>query len=57
MRAKLFQPFATAAKPGGSGLGLSIARDLARLHGGDVTLSETGTRGTKFCVFIPDRAA
>ena len=56
MREKLFQPFATAAKPGGSGLGLSIARDLARLHGGDVTLGETGAGGTKFRVFIADRA-
>ncbi|HEY4123965.1 MAG TPA: HAMP domain-containing sensor histidine kinase [Rhizomicrobium sp.] len=55
MREKLFQPFATAAKPGGSGLGLSIARDLARGHGGDVTLGQTGSGGTKFCVFIPDR--
>jgi len=54
MREKLFQPFATAAKPGGSGLGLSIARDLARLHGGDVTLGETGAAGTTFCIFLPD---
>ena len=57
MREKLFQPFATAAKPGGSGLGLSIARDLARGHGGDVTLAASGAGGTKFCVFIPDRGA
>jgi signal transduction histidine kinase len=57
MRDKLFQPFAAASKTGGSGLGLSIARDLARLHGGDVTLGETGAGGTRFCVFIPDRAA
>ncbi|HVZ68727.1 MAG TPA: HAMP domain-containing sensor histidine kinase [Rhizomicrobium sp.] len=55
MREKLFQPFATAAKPGGSGLGLSIARDLARLHGGDVRLAETGALGTTFCVYLPDR--
>lgn len=57
MREKLFRPFATAAKEGGAGLGLSIARDLARLHGGDVTLRETGATGTVFCVFIPDGAA
>ena len=32
---KLFQPFITD-KPGGTGLGLSVARQTARLHGGDV---------------------
>ncbi len=55
MREKLFQPFATAAKPGGSGLGLSIARDLARGHGGDVMLAQTGAEGTRFRVVIPNR--
>lgn len=32
---KLFQPF-QSNKPGGTGLGLSVARQTARLHGGEV---------------------
>jgi signal transduction histidine kinase len=55
VRVRLFQPFASTAKPGGSGLGLTIARDLARAHGGDVTLVETGAMGTRFRIDIPDR--
>ncbi|HEY0106956.1 MAG TPA: HAMP domain-containing sensor histidine kinase, partial [Rhizomicrobium sp.] len=41
LRARLFQPFATAARAGGSGLGRAIARDLARGHGGDIVLVST----------------
>jgi signal transduction histidine kinase len=55
MHAKLFQPFARAARAGGSGLGLAIARDLARAHGGDITLMSTGPEGTRFRIDIPDR--
>ena len=55
VRGRLFQPFATAARQGGSGLGLTIARDLARAHGGDITLVETGAGGTTFRIDIPDR--
>ncbi len=54
-KARLFTPFASAAKPGGSGLGLVIARDLARAHGGDIMLVATGPGGTRFRVEIPDR--
>jgi signal transduction histidine kinase len=55
MRADLFQPFARAARAGGSGLGLAIARDLARMHGGDIALMATGPDGTRFRIDIPDR--
>jgi signal transduction histidine kinase len=56
IRARLFQPFAGTSRPGGSGLGLPIARDLARAHGGDIELASTGASGTTFRVTIPDRA-
>jgi len=55
MRANLFQPFAKAARTGGSGLGLAIARDLARMHGGEIALMSTGPEGTRFRIDIPDR--
>ncbi|MEH0295547.1 HAMP domain-containing sensor histidine kinase [Agrobacterium sp. CCNWLW71] len=38
---------------GGSGLGLKIVRDIAREHGGDVTLQATGGAGSKFRVYLP----
>lgn len=53
VRSKLFQPFVSSARSGGSGLGLSIARDLARGHGGDVVLLSTGVEGTVFRVLLP----
>jgi nitrogen-specific signal transduction histidine kinase len=36
IREKLFTPFATG-KPEGVGLGLAVARQVARSHGGDIT--------------------
>ena len=51
---KLFQPFATAARSGGSGLGLASARDLARAHCGDIVLVSTGEEGTVLRIEIPD---
>lgn len=44
----LFQPFGVSGTKSGSGLGLSIARELARTMGGDVTLSQTGEDGSTF---------
>jgi signal transduction histidine kinase len=52
--------FRRVSKSGGSsgaGLGLTIARDIARLHGGDLTLSEdVGSRGATFVVRLPQVA-
>ncbi|WP_291841824.1 HAMP domain-containing sensor histidine kinase [Maricaulis sp.] len=52
-RERLFQPFSGSTRRGGSGLGLSIARELARAHGGDVDLVATGESGTVFAVRLP----
>lgn len=57
LRERLFQPFATSARPGGSGLGLAISRDLARAHGGDISLLSSSEKGTRFRIDIPDREA
>lgn len=43
----------TTRRHGGSGLGLSIARDLCRLMGGDVRASSTPGRGARFVVTLP----
>ena len=37
----------------GAGLGLSLARWIARAHGGDVTLATSSADGTTFLVFLP----
>lgn len=53
-RAHLFEAFQGAARRGGTGLGLVIAAELVRAHGGDIRLVE-GTIGAMFRIVIPDR--
>jgi signal transduction histidine kinase len=52
-QAHLFEPFRGGAREGGVGLGLVIARDLVRAHGGDLTLVRTGPLGTTFRFDLP----
>ena len=54
-RAHLFEAFAGSTRPGGTGLGLPIAREIMRAHGGDVELAQTGPDGTVFRLTVPDR--
>jgi adenylate cyclase len=57
-QAKLFEEFtqadaATAQNFGGTGLGLAITRKLARMMGGDVTVTSKMGKGSVFTVRLP----
>jgi adenylate cyclase len=61
-QAKLFEEFTqadatTAQRFGGTGLGLAIARKLARMMGGDVTVTSEPGKGSVFTVRLPGGAA
>ena len=49
----LFKPFSVSMRKGGSGLGLSLSRELVQLHGGDLNLTRNGPKGCTFRFSIP----
>jgi signal transduction histidine kinase len=55
-QARIFEPFhraATAPNAPGAGLGLPIAREIARAHGGDIQVDSTPGKGARFSVWLP----
>jgi len=56
-REHLFQPFQGAGSKEGFGLGLAIAAELTRGHGGRLDLVRTGPEGTTFSVRLPKTLA
>jgi signal transduction histidine kinase len=52
VRRTLFNPFVTAGKPNGTGLGLTLARRVAEEHGGSVCFEESNRERTVFTLSL-----
>jgi signal transduction histidine kinase len=52
IRERLFQPFATAGKPGGLGLGLAFSRQAVLDQGGQIW-AESSSQGATFAIRLP----
>jgi signal transduction histidine kinase len=49
----VFEPF-FSTKPGNLGLGLAIAKNIIKSHGGEIKISSEFGRGTQAEIFLPD---
>jgi signal transduction histidine kinase len=56
-RERIFEPFvrgrSAGSAPEGVGLGLSIVRQIARAHGGEVSYAPVEGGGSRFTVTLP----
>jgi signal transduction histidine kinase len=54
VQVKIFQPFFTTKPAGdGTGLGLSLAYDIIKAHGGDIKVNTNENEGTEFLIQLP----
>ncbi len=56
IRETLFQPFVSANKENGTGLGLTLAQYIAQEHGGEVKLEESSPGRTVFTILLYKKA-
>ncbi len=56
IRETLFQPFVSANKENGTGLGLTLAQYIAQEHGGEVKLEESARGRTVFSILLYKKA-
>ncbi len=57
-KARIFEPFFRADRAeveaaGGSGLGLTISRDIAQAHGGSIGVEDVPGGGSRFTLYLP----
>jgi signal transduction histidine kinase len=50
---RLFEPFASAGKKNGLGLGLALSRQTVHAHGGEIWSEPKSTPGARFCLRLP----
>lgn len=50
---RYYRGTSTKEKPEGSGLGLAIAKQIANLHGGDISVKSKPDQGTEFTISLP----
>jgi signal transduction histidine kinase len=53
VRQKIFLPFVSESRESGTGLGLTLAQQIAQEHGGGVELEETAEGDTVFTINLP----
>ena len=53
IRGKLFDPFVSAGKENGTGLGLTVVQKIVQDHGGDIVVEKTSDMGTAFRLTLP----
>lgn len=52
-REHLFEPFKGSLKPGGTGLGVAIAHEIVKAHGGRLSLAKSDETGATFEIELP----
>jgi signal transduction histidine kinase len=55
-RERIFQRYvrgSASSGRGGAGLGLHLAQEIARLHGGDIAIERTNLAGSTFALTVP----
>jgi signal transduction histidine kinase len=52
VKERIFVPFFTT-KPNGSGIGLSLCRQIVSLHGGRIYVESELDKGTRFVMELP----
>jgi len=51
---QIFEPFFSTKKAeGGTGIGLSVVRDIVKRHSGEIQINSEQGKGTEFVILLP----